>query len=52
MVNEGLTSNADLFLLTIGKEAPEDSFVLVLCCDRRGDQKLELGCAIVDGEIR
>lgn len=33
-----------------GKDAPEDSFVLGLCCDRRGDSKLELGRNIVDVE--
>lgn len=26
----------------VGKDAPEDSFTVGLCCDRRGDQKLEL----------
>jgi len=28
---------------TVGKDVPKDSFTLGLCCDRRGDQKLELG---------
>jgi sulfatase maturation enzyme AslB (radical SAM superfamily) len=31
-----------------GKDAPEDSFVLGLCCDRRGDPKLELARDITD----
>ena len=26
-----------------GKDAPKDAFTLGLCCDRRGDKKLELG---------
>ncbi len=30
------------------KDAPPDSFVLGLCCDRRGDSKLELASNIVD----
>lgn len=29
-------------------EALEDSFILGLCCDRRGDAKLELGTNIID----
>jgi MoaA/NifB/PqqE/SkfB family radical SAM enzyme len=33
-----------------GKDALEDSFVLGLCCDRRGDSRLELGRNIVDVE--
>ncbi len=33
-----------------GKDAPEDSFVLGLCCDRRGDKKLELARNITDVE--
>ncbi len=32
------------------KDAPKDSFVLGLCCDRRGDRKLELARNIVDVE--
>mgnify|MGYP000073552493 CR=1 FL=1 len=31
-----------------GKDAPKDSFVFGLCCDRRGDEKLELARNIVD----
>ncbi len=31
-----------------GPDAPEDSFVLALCCDRRGDKKLELASNITD----
>lgn len=30
------------------KETPKDSFVLGLCCDRRGDEKLELLCDSTD----
>jgi len=33
---------------TAGKEHDKDSFTLGLCCDRRGDQKLELGSCITD----
>ena len=33
-----------------GKDAPKDSFILGLCCDRRGDEKLEFGRNIVDVE--
>jgi hypothetical protein len=31
-----------------GKNSPDDAFVLGLCCDRRGDEKLELGRDITD----
>jgi len=37
----------------VGKDAPRDSFVVGLCCDRRGDTKLELAQNITDvAEIR
>ena len=32
----------------VGKDAPEDSFTVGLCCDRRGDSKLELASNIDD----
>jgi hypothetical protein len=31
-----------------GKDAPDESFVIGLCCDRRGDPKLELVRNITD----
>ena len=31
-----------------GKDASKDSFTLGLCCDRRGDSKLELGSNLID----
>ncbi|WP_170291918.1 radical SAM protein [Heliobacterium mobile] len=34
----------------IGKDAPKDAFTLGLCCDRRGDQKLELARNLEDVE--
>jgi MoaA/NifB/PqqE/SkfB family radical SAM enzyme len=32
----------------VGKDAPKDAFTLGLCCDRRGDAKLELGSNLED----
>ena len=32
----------------VGKDAGSDSYTLALCCDRRGDQKLELGANLAD----
>ncbi|NUO07177.1 MAG: radical SAM protein [Candidatus Brocadia sp.] len=34
----------------IGKDAPKDSFIFGLCCDRRGDGKLELARNIINVE--
>jgi hypothetical protein len=33
-----------------GKDAPKDSFTVGLCCDRRGDPKLELARSIEDAK--
>ena len=35
----------------VGKDAPKDSFTVGLCCDRRGDQKLELARNIEKAEL-
>jgi len=39
-----------VFMPPSEKEAPKDSFVFGLCCDRRGDDKLELATNIEDVE--
>jgi MoaA/NifB/PqqE/SkfB family radical SAM enzyme len=35
---------------TVGKDASKDSFTLGLCCDRRGDHKLELGGSLTNAQ--
>ena len=39
-----------VFMPPTTKEAPKDAFVFGLCCDRRGDEKLELATNIEDVE--
>ena len=39
-----------VFMPPSEKEGPKDAFVLGLCCDRRGDKKLELATNIEDVE--
>lgn len=35
----------------VGKDVPDDAFTLGLCCDRRGDDKLELARNIIDPKV-
>lgn len=39
-----------VFMPPNGKDIPEDAFIFGLCCDRRGDEKLELATDIEDVE--